>query len=566
MGELAAAGLGSERDRAPGGELRHRWLLLEDMTRSGLDNAPEHREARRVAAAGRGAAPLARALLALCVVFHPAPPSARAVSELPEGDPGKEWRAGPVQYLLTPEEYGRYGKLKTEEARKAFASRFWRRLDPDPETPENEFEARFERLCAIADERFSTPLVKGWRTDRGRVLIVLGEPDSVRRTAGDPVSISREIWTYTRRPGGGAAPLEIVFYGDRSGGFRLQPRAGAETEVYLDPIDLQREFQRVRALQLLPTVIATPIDWKWILDTLAPYENLAAALRSHPGRPRSVPSPSPRSSEASAAAGLPASPIVSDASYFFQAADGGIVSILVLEYRPEPAAGATPVAAPEGQPEASASAWIMDERGRLAGRPQLEAALRLERRPDLESGGTMVFTGRAYLEPGAYGARYAVEDRVGKSLAIRNVALTVPDIPLGELAASTVVPAERFGPVVEGQRSPYAVGSEEVVPKPGAIFHHGEQLRVYFQVYGAARDPASRRPHLDVKFRFERAGSRKFVRHGQPAEVRGAAGESMGLTLPVDDWPPGDYRVAIDLVDRITGSRTTTEGRFRIAD
>jgi len=91
-------------------------------------------------------------------------------------------------------------------------------------------------------------------------------------------------------------------------------------------------------------------------------------------------------------------------------------------------------------------------------------------------------------------------------------------------------------------------------------------LRVYFQVYGAARDPASRRPQLDVTFRFERAGSRKFKPHGQPAEIRGAAGESMGLTLPVDDWPVGDYRVEIDLVDRISGSRASTQGYFRIAD
>ena len=144
--------------------------------------------------------------------------------------------------------------------------------------------------------------------------------------------------------------------------------------------------------------------------------------------------------------------------------------------------------------------------------------------------------------------------------------MTVPDLPLGELAASTVVPAERFGPVVEGQRSPYAIGSEEVVPKPGATFRHGEQLRVYFQAYGAARDPASGRPRLDVTFRFERAGTRKFNRYGQAAEIRGAAGESMGLTLPVDDWPVGDYRVTIDVRDRITGSRTSTEGYFRIAD
>ena len=133
-------------------------------------------------------------------------------------------------------------------------------------------------------------------------------------------------------------------------------------------------------------------------------------------------------------------------------------------------------------------------------------------------------------------------------------------------AVSTVVPALRFGPVQDGHATPFAVGSEEVVPKPGASFRRGEPLRIYFQVYGAARDPAIRRPRVDVTFRFQWAGARRFRQQGEPVTVRGAAGESMGLTLPVKDWPAGDYRVEIDLVDRVSGARTSTGGSFRIAD
>jgi hypothetical protein len=110
------------------------------------------------------------------------------------------------------------------------------------------------------------------------------------------------------------------------------------------------------------------------------------------------------------------------------------------------------------------------------------------------------------------------------------------------------------------------VGSEEVAPKPGGSFRRGETLRIYFQVYGAARDPSSLRKRLDVDFVFEKAGSRRFRRHGEPTSVRGASGESMGLILPVQDWPPGDYRVEVDLVDRVSGAQTSTEGRFRVAD
>ncbi len=507
----------------------------------------------------------ARVALVLCLLLFSL---ATRGAEGPAGDPGRDWRDGPVRCLLTADEYERYGRLRTVEARSAFVARFWRRFDPDPATLENGFKERFDRLCALADERFGGSVVAGWRTDRGQVLVLLGEPDSVRRLAGDPVSVVREIWTYSRRPGGRADPLEIVFYGDRSGQFRLQPPPGAETEIYRDPVDLFRELQRVRTQMRLAPMVALPRDLTALYQQLRPYDYLVASLLgTHTRRARfHDQDPRPRGIPAAFGGEGSLSPIASDAAYFFQVADGAIMAVLTVEYRTEPTPGAD-----AGRPETaetgpSAAAWIIDAEDRVPGRAPADVVVRLDRRSELEREGAMVFTGRAYLEPGTYEARYAIEDRSRKLLAIRNVTLTVPDIPLGELGASTVVPAERFGPVSDGRSSPFAVGSEEVVPKPGASFRRGEPLKIYFQVYGAARDPAIRRPRVDVTFRFETAGGRRSKRQGNPVAVRGAAGESMGLTLPVNDWPAGDYRVEIDLVDRVSGARTSTGGSFRIVD
>jgi hypothetical protein len=38
----------------------------------------------------------------------------------------------------------------------------------------------------------------------------------------------------------------------------------------------------------------------------------------------------------------------------------------------------------------------------------------------------------------------------------------------------------------------------------------------------------------------------------------------MGLSLPVGNWPPGEYQARIDLHDRVSGQRATTTGTFRI--
>ena len=45
---------------------------------------------------------------------------------LADGAPPRSWRDGPVRYLLTLDEYQRFGRLRTPEACEAWVDRFWR--------------------------------------------------------------------------------------------------------------------------------------------------------------------------------------------------------------------------------------------------------------------------------------------------------------------------------------------------------------------------------------------------------------------------------------------------------
>jgi hypothetical protein len=180
-------------------------------------------------------------------------------------------------------------------------------------------------------------------------------------------------------------------------------------------------------------------------------------------------------------------------------------------------------------------------------------------------GGTgAVFLGRVYLHAGrTYAVRYAVEDGSRGEIWVRNAVVSVPDLS-GGLSSSSIVPAERFGPAGSAPGA-FQVGSEEVVPKPASAFRRSELLRLYLQVYDAAIDPQNGAPRVDVVFRFYRTGSGIAKRYGKPFSVRGAAGASMGLALPIGDWPAGAYRVEVELHDRVGEQRTTAEGRFTIA-
>jgi hypothetical protein len=67
----------------------------------------------------------------------------------------------------------------------------------------------------------------------------------------------------------------------------------------------------------------------------------------------------------------------------------------------------------------------------------------------------------------------------------------------------------------------------------------------------------------DVEFRFLREVRGRTKRHRRPLIIRGASGASKGLALPIGDWRPGDYRVVVDLHDRVSDARATAEGTFR---
>jgi GWxTD domain-containing protein len=475
--------------------------------------------------------------------------------------PGKRWRDGPVRYLLSTDEYARYGRLWTDEARVAFVDRFWRRLDPDPTTTANEFRERYEGRVAEADRRFGEGISTGWRTDRGRIFLLLGEPETIRAQSGDPRSVEREIWSYARSPAGGDTPLEIVFYRGADGRYALdaQPLELRAPGVVLGTrvseaeslrFQLRRSFPSLstRQVEQLTQSLARPRPSDATLDPVAP-----------PGLPAAMDTPQPGTREADGMGGL-----IREDAYFFESQEGSVLTILHVTFRPPRPHGDAWDPDPRN-PGFAAVAYVTEESGGAADARRHMEPIDLAPHPATGEGDLLHFVGRVFLEPGTYEARIAVGDSLQRTLSVHATTLTVPELGNGGFNASSVVAAETFGPVPAGEISPFAVGSEEVVPRAGGVFRRSEPLRIYLQVYGARTGPSGR-PSVDVTFTFERDVGRRFKKQGEARSLRGATGASIGLALPVGDWPSGRYRVRVDLLDRIAGNRTNAEGEFFIAD
>lgn len=95
-------------------------------------------------------------------------------------------------------------KKAPEKDRSRLWVEFYRETDPVPATPENEALEQYFGRMAIANQRFNTEEIPGWRTDRGMVFITLGEPDEIYN--GSSTAQGRIIrWTYIQ------LRLELVF-------------------------------------------------------------------------------------------------------------------------------------------------------------------------------------------------------------------------------------------------------------------------------------------------------------------------------------------------------------------
>jgi GWxTD domain-containing protein len=90
----------------------------------------------------------------------------------------KKWVDEDVHWIITDQELQAFKGLSNDEERDTFIENFWRRRNPNPDSPENEYKDEYYARIAYANEHFAAGK-PGWRTDRGHIYIAFGKPDSI---------------------------------------------------------------------------------------------------------------------------------------------------------------------------------------------------------------------------------------------------------------------------------------------------------------------------------------------------------------------------------------------------
>lgn len=147
-----------------------------------------------------------------------------------------QWLVGPVAWIAEEEEIEAYLRLTSDEAAEAFIEDFWERRDPYPLRPDNPARELFQERRQEAGSLYAEAGTPGWKTDRGRVYVVYGEPEEVDyEVAQDPEDPLIEVWIYGKK-------AEKGLDGERPDRRYRFIKRGEETRFYerLDALERRR--------------------------------------------------------------------------------------------------------------------------------------------------------------------------------------------------------------------------------------------------------------------------------------------------------------------------------------
>ena len=125
----------------------------------------------------------------------------------------RTWLEEEVVYIITSVEREVFLQLRNDRERDIFIEAFWRQRDPIPGNTENEFKIEHMRRLDHAQRYFGRDSPSpGWKTDRGRIYIIIGEPNDIQRFDYSSQVYPTEIWFYQGKTHLGLPPgFNLVF-------------------------------------------------------------------------------------------------------------------------------------------------------------------------------------------------------------------------------------------------------------------------------------------------------------------------------------------------------------------
>lgn len=489
----------------------------------------------------------------------------------------KKWRNTDVAYIITKEEKRAFDALTTDEERENFIENFWRRRDPNPDTEENEYREEYYERIAYANEHYTSG-IPGWKTDRGRIYIAWGKPDSVE---AHPSGGSYDRPSYE---GGGSTttyPFEIWFY-------RHLDNVGDGIEIeFVDPTGtgeyrIARNANEKDALLMVPGAGLTTAEQLGLSDK---GDRITGIGQTTYGREQDSPfrrleiitslqrPPQVKFGDLQSIAGGDSGLIFDKdplqfelrVDFFRQSDDRVIAAFTVQTDNKEltfDSVGGLPTA------KINIFGRITAVSGKRSGIFEDSVTTsatsgELAEMKDRKS----IYQKAVALTPGTYKVDVVVRDVNTGNRGIVNQGFTVPRYDEKKLSTSTLILASKMRTTNERDiGGMFVIGNAKVIPNLSGQYQKGQDVGVYMQVYNAGIDQTTLRPAVDVEYVLSKGG-KEVLR--QPEDWSGLSDSGQRLTLarllPTQNLPVGDYELKILTKDRVGGQVIENKGKFTIS-
>lgn len=489
----------------------------------------------------------------------------------------KKWLENDVTYIITDQEKRAFKALATDEERENFIEQFWRRRDPNPDTEENEFREQYYERIAYANEHFTSG-IPGWKTDRGRVYIAWGKPDSIE---SHPTGGAYDRPGYE---GGGSTttyPFEIWFY-------RHLDNVGDGLEIeFVDPTGtgeyrLARDAHEKDALRTVPGAGLTTAEQLGLGNQTDRFGGSGGAsyqreqdsmFRRMEIQVGLMKPPAVKFSDLSALAGgdsgvlFDKDPLQFDLRIdFFRQSEDRVVTTFTVQTDNKDLQF-TPVGGLE-QATMNIFGRITAVSGKRSGifedsvTTNATTAELAEKR-DQKS----VYQKAIALTPGTYKVDVVVRDVGTGNKGLVNMGFVVPKYDEKKLSTSSMVLASKLRSTNEldiGQQ--FVIGNAKVVPNLSGVYKQGQEVGLYLQVYNAGIDQTTLRPSVDVDYILTKEG-REILRQTEDWSGLSDSGQRLTLArlLPTSFMAKGDYEIKVQIKDRVSGQIIENKGNFSIA-
>jgi len=493
----------------------------------------------------------------------------------------RDW-ANEVKLIITPEELAAFKKLSTDVERDNFIETFWQHRDPTPDTEENEYKEEFYRRKAYANEHFGSGIA-GEFTDRGRMYILYGKPDSIEshpmggpylRPAEEGGGMTEthpfEIWRYRHLDGKGEeVTMEFVdvcgcgeyhraLNRSEKDALRYIPNAGrtdaemagmsTKADRLRDPEGLGRGFfnqdnggkffdrmeqyfalDRPPELRMVETDVKTTIHYN-----LLPFDVRVDFVRA-----------------ALDTVLVPITVQIPNRELTFVNKDGlqrGVVNIF---------------------------GRMTTLTGKVV--QTFEDTVHLDVPPELLNqtlNNSALYWKALPMHPGHYRLDVVIKDVNGDKLGSRSRALVVPVYDDNKLTASSLILADVLEPVATSDigSGSFVLGATKVRPKVQSginpvSFGRGQRVNLWMQVYNLAMDQKTGRPAATIEYEVVKAwSSEPVVTIGKTTAQTGVQGHQLTLeeSFRLSELPAGEYQLVVRVTDLISGQIVAPTVRFAV--